>query len=128
MDILSVIKELLKQTSVENEFDKYWNLSNLQYGGIKQHIEREILENKKHDSISLYRLISEGMNSFLRSYPTSPLYKAHKMKPVFLQWNKRIADKLDVKYTTEDSSSCFISEFSSNWNSYRILSKSILRD
>ena len=102
MDILSEIKELLKQTSVENEFDKYWNLSNLQYGGIKQHIEREILENKKHDSISLYRLISEGMNSFLRSYPTSPLYKAHKMKPVFLQWNKRIADKLDVKYSTED--------------------------
>ena len=38
MDILSEIKELLKQTSVENEFDKYWNLSNLQYGGIKQHI------------------------------------------------------------------------------------------
>ena len=102
MDILSEIKELLKQTSVENEFDKYWNLSNLQYGGIKQHIERENLENEKHDSISLYRLISEGMNSFLRSYPTSPLYKAHKMKPVFLQWNKRIADKLDVKYTTED--------------------------
>ena len=102
MDTLSVIKELLKETSVENEFDKYWNLSNLQYGGIKQHIEREILENENHDSISLYRMISEGMDSFLRSYPTSPSYKAHKMKPIFMQWNKRIAEKLDVHYSTED--------------------------
>ena len=51
MDTLSVVKELLRETSVENVFDKYWNLSNLQYGGIKQHIEREILENKKHGKI-----------------------------------------------------------------------------
>lgn len=54
MDTLSVVKELLKETSVENEFDKYWNLSNLQSGGIKQHIESvhvQLLHNYNFESM-----------------------------------------------------------------------------
>ena len=102
MDTLNDIEKLLKETSASNEFDKYWDLSNLDRGGIKQHIESEILERSNNDTITLYRLISAGMDSFLRSYPTSPSYKAHKLKPIFLQWNKRVAEKLGVQYTTED--------------------------
>lgn len=55
MDTLNDIEKLLKETSASNEFDKYWDLSNLDRGGIKQHIESEILERSNNDTITLYR-------------------------------------------------------------------------